>query len=73
MQRTDLLILIFPPQIWFYTNDIFKNADIPEPEIPYTTAGTGIIEIIAGLIGVNLTNTLSLTLTLQLSNHSLNY
>ncbi|KAA8579022.1 hypothetical protein FQN60_010622 [Etheostoma spectabile] len=37
--------------IWFYTNDIFKNAGIPAPEIPYTTAGTGIIEIIAGLIG----------------------
>nr|XP_057932890.1 solute carrier family 2 member 15a isoform X2 [Doryrhamphus excisus] len=37
--------------IWFYTNDIFKNAGIPEPEIPYTTAGTGVIEIIAGLVG----------------------
>lgn len=41
-----------PPQIWFYTNDIFENAGIPPPEIQYTTAGTGIIEIIAGLIGV---------------------
>ncbi|KAM4730504.1 solute carrier family 2 member 15a isoform 2-T2 [Anableps anableps] len=38
-------------QIWFYTNDIFENAGIPAPEIQYTTAGTGIIEIIAGLIG----------------------
>ncbi|XP_061914880.1 solute carrier family 2 member 15a [Entelurus aequoreus] len=37
--------------IWFYTNDIFENAGIPEVEIPYTTAGTGVIEIIAGLIG----------------------
>uniref|UniRef100_A0A8C2WWP0 Solute carrier family 2, facilitated glucose transporter member 5 n=1 Tax=Cyclopterus lumpus TaxID=8103 RepID=A0A8C2WWP0_CYCLU len=37
--------------IWFYTNDIFENAGIPAPEIPYTTAGTGIIEIVAGLIG----------------------
>ncbi|XP_061646560.1 solute carrier family 2 member 15a isoform X4 [Phyllopteryx taeniolatus] len=37
--------------IWFYTNDIFENAGIPTPEIPYTTAGTGVIEIIAGLIG----------------------
>uniref|UniRef100_A0A8C5G756 Solute carrier family 2, facilitated glucose transporter member 9-like n=1 Tax=Gouania willdenowi TaxID=441366 RepID=A0A8C5G756_GOUWI len=37
--------------IWFYTNDIFENAGIPHPEIQYTTAGTGIIEIIAGLIG----------------------
>ncbi|KAF3708515.1 Solute carrier family 2, facilitated glucose transporter member 9 Glucose transporter type 9 [Channa argus] len=37
--------------IWFYTNDIFENAGIPPPEIQYTTAGTGIIEIIAGLIG----------------------
>ncbi|TNN48594.1 Solute carrier family 2, facilitated glucose transporter member 9 [Liparis tanakae] len=37
--------------IWFYTNDIFENAGIPAPEIPYTTAGTGVIEIIAGLIG----------------------
>ncbi|XP_031734262.1 solute carrier family 2, facilitated glucose transporter member 9-like [Anarrhichthys ocellatus] len=39
--------------IWFYTNDIFDNAGIPAPEIPYTTAGTGIIEIIAGLIGIH--------------------
>ncbi|KAF0027743.1 hypothetical protein F2P81_020484 [Scophthalmus maximus] len=37
--------------IWFYTNDIFENAGIPTPEIQYTTAGTGIIEIIAGVIG----------------------
>ncbi|KAI4891608.1 hypothetical protein NFI96_020995, partial [Prochilodus magdalenae] len=37
--------------IWFYTNDIFENAGIPPPEIPYTTVGTGAIEIIAGLIG----------------------
>ncbi|XP_037530204.1 solute carrier family 2, facilitated glucose transporter member 9-like [Nematolebias whitei] len=37
--------------IWFYTNDIFENAGIPAPEIQYTTAGTGVIEIIAGLIG----------------------
>uniref|UniRef100_I3K624 Solute carrier family 2 member 15a n=2 Tax=Oreochromis TaxID=8139 RepID=I3K624_ORENI len=37
--------------IWFYTNSIFENAGIPAPEIQYTTAGTGIIEIIAGLIG----------------------
>ncbi|KAL0964372.1 hypothetical protein UPYG_G00322940 [Umbra pygmaea] len=37
--------------IWFYTNDIFKNAGIPAPEIQYTTVGTGAIEIIAGLIG----------------------
>lgn len=41
-------------QIWFYTNDIFENAGIPPPEIPYTTAGTGIIEIVAALVGVNL-------------------
>ncbi|XP_005747512.1 solute carrier family 2 member 15a [Pundamilia nyererei] len=38
-------------EIWFYTNSIFENAGIPAPEIQYTTAGTGIIEIIAGLIG----------------------
>ncbi|XP_069030808.1 solute carrier family 2 member 15a [Embiotoca jacksoni] len=37
--------------IWFYTNDIFQNAGIPVPQIQYTTAGTGIIEIIGGLIG----------------------
>lgn len=42
----------FPLQIWFYTNDIFENAGIPTPEIPYTTVGTGVIEIIAGLLGV---------------------
>lgn len=53
MNFTSLItVLIFPPQIWFYTNDIFQNAGIPAPEIQYTTAGTGIIEIIAGLIGV---------------------
>ncbi|XP_034021498.1 solute carrier family 2, facilitated glucose transporter member 9-like [Thalassophryne amazonica] len=37
--------------IWFYTNDIFENVGVPRPEIQYTTAGTGVIEIIAGLIG----------------------
>ncbi|KAL6101379.1 uncharacterized protein ACO6RY_16637 [Pungitius sinensis] len=37
--------------IWFYTNDIFEDAGIPASEIPYTTAGTGVIEIIAGLVG----------------------
>uniref|UniRef100_A0A3Q3W7K2 Solute carrier family 2, facilitated glucose transporter member 5 n=1 Tax=Mola mola TaxID=94237 RepID=A0A3Q3W7K2_MOLML len=37
--------------IWFYTNNIFENAGIPTEEIPYTTAGTGIIEIISALIG----------------------
>lgn len=47
-------MFIFSPQIWFYTNDIFENAGVPAPEIQYTTAGTGIIEIIAGLVGVNL-------------------
>ncbi|TSK22724.1 Solute carrier family 2, facilitated glucose transporter member 9 [Bagarius yarrelli] len=39
--------------IWFYTNDIFENAGIPAPEIPYTTVGTGAIEIIAGLLGTH--------------------
>ncbi|NXC48313.1 GTR9 protein, partial [Penelope pileata] len=37
--------------IWFYTNTIFQNAGIPESQIPYTTVGTGAIEIVAGLIG----------------------
>ncbi|KAM4635920.1 solute carrier family 2, facilitated glucose transporter member 9-like [Discoglossus pictus] len=37
--------------IWFYTNSIFENAGIPLTEIPYTTVGTGAIEIIAGLLG----------------------
>ncbi|NXK54545.1 GTR9 protein, partial [Chauna torquata] len=37
--------------IWFYTNTIFKNAGIPESQIPYTTVGTGAIEVVAGLIG----------------------
>ncbi|KAL8187453.1 UNVERIFIED_CONTAM: hypothetical protein K2H54_048980 [Gekko kuhli] len=37
--------------IWFYTNIIFENAGIPDPEIPYTTVGTGAIEVVAGLIG----------------------
>ncbi|NXQ94419.1 GTR9 protein, partial [Sagittarius serpentarius] len=37
--------------IWFYTNVIFKNAGIPVSQIPYTTVGTGIIEVVAGLIG----------------------
>ncbi|XP_073411906.1 solute carrier family 2, facilitated glucose transporter member 9-like isoform X6 [Dendrobates tinctorius] len=37
--------------IWFYTNSIFENAGVPLAEIPYTTVGTGAIEIIAGLIG----------------------
>ncbi|NXN46620.1 GTR9 protein, partial [Rhinoptilus africanus] len=37
--------------IWFYTNTIFENAGIPVSQIPYTTVGTGAIEIVAGLIG----------------------
>ncbi|XP_069835141.1 solute carrier family 2, facilitated glucose transporter member 9-like isoform X2 [Dendropsophus ebraccatus] len=37
--------------IWFYTNSIFENAGVPLAEIPYTTVGTGAIEIIAGLVG----------------------
>lgn len=40
-------------QIWFYTNDIFKNAGIPEPHIQYTTVGTGAIEVISGMLGVS--------------------
>ncbi|NXY72005.1 GTR9 protein, partial [Glareola pratincola] len=39
--------------IWFYTNTIFENAGIPVSQIPYTTVGTGAIEIVAGLIGVS--------------------
>uniref|UniRef100_A0A674I556 Solute carrier family 2, facilitated glucose transporter member 9-like n=1 Tax=Terrapene triunguis TaxID=2587831 RepID=A0A674I556_9SAUR len=37
--------------IWFYTNTIFQHAGIPGPEIPYTTVGTGAIEVLAGLLG----------------------
>ncbi|XP_030132139.4 solute carrier family 2, facilitated glucose transporter member 5-like isoform X1 [Taeniopygia guttata] len=37
--------------IWFYTNTIFENAGIPTSQIPYTTVGTGAIEVVAGLIG----------------------
>lgn len=40
-------------QIWFYTNDIFKKAGIPEPLIQYTTVGTGAIEVISGMLGVS--------------------
>lgn len=45
--------LLFHWQIWFYTNAIFENAGIPDPDIPYTTVGTGAIEVVAGLIGVS--------------------
>ncbi|NXY49613.1 GTR9 protein, partial [Ceuthmochares aereus] len=37
--------------IWFYTNTIFENAGIPVSQIPYTTVGTGVIEVVTGLIG----------------------
>ncbi|NWH74880.1 GTR9 protein, partial [Piaya cayana] len=37
--------------IWFYTNTIFAKAGIPVSQIPYTTVGTGVIEVVAGLIG----------------------
>ncbi|XP_008316045.1 solute carrier family 2, facilitated glucose transporter member 9-like [Cynoglossus semilaevis] len=37
--------------IWFYTNDIFKNAGISEAYIQYTTVGTGAIEVISGVLG----------------------
>jgi len=42
-----------PRQIWFYTNTIFENTGIPVSQIPYTTVGTGIIEVVSGLIGVS--------------------
>ncbi|KAK5866497.1 hypothetical protein PBY51_020685 [Eleginops maclovinus] len=37
--------------IWFYTNDIFRDAGIPDLNIQYTTVGTGAIEVIAGMLG----------------------
>lgn len=37
--------------IWFYTNDIFRGAGIPEPHIQYTTVGTGAIEVLSGMLG----------------------
>ncbi|KAK0681712.1 GTR9 protein, partial [Pygoscelis papua] len=37
--------------IWFYTTIIFENAGIPVSQIPYTTVGTGAIEVVMGLIG----------------------
>ncbi|NXC66346.1 GTR9 protein, partial [Anhinga anhinga] len=37
--------------IWFYTNTIFENSGIPVSQIPYTTVGTGAIEVVAGMIG----------------------
>ncbi|TNM85934.1 hypothetical protein fugu_008205 [Takifugu bimaculatus] len=37
--------------IWFYTNEIFRNAGIPESYIQYTTVGTGAIEVISGMLG----------------------
>lgn len=42
-------------QIWFYTNEIFRNAGIPESYIQYTTVGTGAIEVISGMLGVSFT------------------
>lgn len=42
-------------QIWFYTNEIFRNAGIPDPYIQYTTVGTGAIEVISGTLGVSFT------------------
>ncbi|XP_034095150.1 solute carrier family 2 member 15b [Gymnodraco acuticeps] len=37
--------------IWFYTNDIFRDAGIPDLNIPYVTVGTGAIEVISGMLG----------------------
>ncbi|XP_064320074.1 solute carrier family 2, facilitated glucose transporter member 9 isoform X2 [Phalacrocorax carbo] len=37
--------------IWFYTNTIFEKSGIPVSQIPYTTVGTGAIEVVAGIIG----------------------
>ncbi|XP_055364647.1 solute carrier family 2 member 15b isoform X2 [Betta splendens] len=37
--------------IWFYTNDIFRNAGIPDAQIQFTTVGTGAIEVISGMVG----------------------
>ncbi|KAI9533859.1 hypothetical protein NQZ68_018227 [Dissostichus eleginoides] len=37
--------------IWFYTNDIFRDAGIPDLNIQYTTVGTGAIEVLSGMLG----------------------
>uniref|UniRef100_A0A3Q3W6F5 Major facilitator superfamily (MFS) profile domain-containing protein n=1 Tax=Mola mola TaxID=94237 RepID=A0A3Q3W6F5_MOLML len=37
--------------IWFYTNDIFRDAGVAEPYIQYTTVGTGAIEVMSGMLG----------------------
>ncbi|KAK5899830.1 hypothetical protein CesoFtcFv8_009260 [Champsocephalus esox] len=37
--------------IWFYTNDIFRDAGIPDLNIQYVTVGTGAIEVISGMLG----------------------
>ncbi|KAI4832542.1 hypothetical protein KUCAC02_015506 [Chaenocephalus aceratus] len=37
--------------IWFYTNDIFRDAGIPDLSIQYVTVGTGAIEVISGMLG----------------------
>ncbi|XP_034044630.1 solute carrier family 2, facilitated glucose transporter member 5-like [Thalassophryne amazonica] len=37
--------------IWFYTNEIFRNAGIPDPHIQYTTVGTGAVEVVSGMLG----------------------
>ncbi|KAL3067324.1 solute carrier family 2 member 15b [Trematomus bernacchii] len=37
--------------IWFYTNDIFRDAGIPDLNIQYVTVGTGAIEVLSGMLG----------------------
>ncbi|KFP30252.1 Solute carrier family 2, facilitated glucose transporter member 9, partial [Colius striatus] len=46
-----LSVVVVNAGIWFYTNTIFENAGIPMSQIPYTTLGTGSVEIVAGLVG----------------------
>ncbi|XP_037996705.1 solute carrier family 2, facilitated glucose transporter member 9-like isoform X2 [Motacilla alba alba] len=51
MEMASVWQLLRDRSIWFYTNTIFENAGIPVSQIPYTTMGTGAIEVVAGLIG----------------------
>lgn len=54
-EHVALFCFVFFFQIWFYTNDIFRNAGITESFIQYTTVGTGAIEVISGTLGVSFT------------------
>lgn len=53
LKNVQLLLSGLSLQIYFYAEYVFKNAGIPEQNIPYVTLGTGVCECITALTCVS--------------------